>query len=77
MVVSGAVLPAVPFGVCSQQKAAGEGALIRALDAAISVSPGSFTTRVSRRIVLLMRGYQEELSSLKKEEKLEVTYPGG
>lgn len=76
MMVSGAVLPAVPISVCSQQKAAGEGALVRALGAAISVLPGSFITRVSRRIVLLVRRYQEELSSPKKEEKLEVTYPG-
>lgn len=29
----------------------------------------------SERVVSLMRGYQKDLSSLKKEEKLEVKYP--
>lgn len=49
--------------------------LLRALDAAIGVLPGSFIIRVSRRIVSLMQVYQKELSSLRKEKKAKVKYP--
>lgn len=49
--------------------------LIRALDAAVSVLPGSFVMTVSRRIVSLMQVCQKELSSLRKEKKPKAEYP--
>lgn len=59
------VLSVVSFTGCSTAESWG-----------IEVLPGSFAVGMSKKIVFLMQGYQKELSSTKKEEKMEVKYPG-